>query len=215
MDDKLNKVIIITLVTCGIIFTIIGATFAYFSARITSNQNDIKGSTYKFDVKLNIDTIKNDKLIPVSDSLIDDTLNSTHICTDQRGYGLCYLYKLTLNNSGAPQTMTGNIKTTNTTYTTNNLKYQLFTLSGSTYTAASDMKSVPAVNTTSDFTLNSSNISVNLTEGTTTPYTTDYYLVLWLSDPGTNQLEDSNKSYSGTVSFVSTNGNIISVDFSN
>ena len=74
MDSKLNKVIIITLFICGIIFALIGVTFAYFSATITAGGNSINGGTYSFNATMNITTIKSGDLIPVDDDLIDDTL---------------------------------------------------------------------------------------------------------------------------------------------
>ena len=215
MNNNYNKVIAITLFVFAGIFMIVGSTFAYFSASISSNARNISGSTYKFDVVMDITTVKNDKLIPLVDSLLDDTLNSTHVCTDTRGYGLCYLYKITLTNNGMASNMSGTLSTVSTTYTTNNLKYQLFTYANNTYTAASDMKVVPlTAGNTSDFTLNNSNINIALNDGTTTSYSTDYYLAIWLSDPGNNQLIDADKTYSGRITFLSSTGNRISADFS-
>ena len=206
-----NKTLAIVLFIFGMIFLLVGSTFAYFAASIEGNGDDIGGTTLVFDANMTITTEKSGNLIPVADNLIDDTLNSTHVCTDTRGYGLCSLYKLTLVNNGDAVVMTGYLKTLNTTYTTNNLKYQLFTKSNNTYTAASDMNSVPAVNAISSFTLNNADISVSLNS---TNNTADYYLALWLSDPGNNQLVDSNKTYNGSVVFGSSTGNSVSADFS-
>ena len=215
MNNNFTKTITITLLVMGAIFTAIGSTFAYFSGQVSSNANAISGKTYKFDVKLNITSEKSGNLIPVVDTLITETLNSTHVCTDTRGYGLCSIYKLNLSNTGEAQTMTGYITTLSTTYTSNNLKYQLYTKSGSTYSSASDIKALPIVtNATSDFSLNSNNINVALNDGTSSAYSTDYYLVIWLSDPGTNQQVDSNKTYNGKITFVSTNGDTVSANFS-
>ena len=215
MENNFNKTLSITLFVFGIIFLAIGSTFAYFTASITSNINNLSGGTLDFDASISIETIKNDELIPLDDGLVDDTLNSTHVCTDKRGYGLCSLYHFTLVNNSIPQVMTGYLQTVSTTYTTSNLKYQLFTYSNGTYTAVSDMKTVPiTADCTSNFTMNNSNISVTLNDGTTTAYSVDYYLAIWLSDPGSNQLVDSNKTYSGSIVFVSANGNSISANFS-
>ena len=217
MDNKSYRAIIVSLLLCAVIFAAIGGTFAYFSAQVTSNENDIHGQTYQFDVGLNITTIKNDKLIPLDDDLVDDTLNSTHVCTDARGYGICSLYQVTFNNTGAAQTMTGVLMTESTTYTTSNLKYQLFTYDSvnTEYTAVSDAKTVPtSANGTSAITLNNSNVNVSLSSGTTqAPYTASYYLAIWLSDPGSNQLEDSNQTYSGVLTFTSSSGGRASASF--
>ena len=217
MNNNSNKAISLIFFVFGIIFLLAGSTFAYFSASISSGENSVTGTTLTFNVNMNITTIKNDELIPLADSLIDDTLNSTHICTDTRGYGLCYLYQIALTNSGDAVTMNGYLKTLSTTYTTNNLKYQLFTYNSgtSTYTAVTDIKTVPlTANATSDFTLSNAKIDVSLASGKTTSYSTNYYLAIWLSDPGNNQLVDSNKTYSGSVTFISVaGGGSVTVEF--
>ena len=212
--NNYNKVIIISLFVFGFIFLAIGATFAYFTATVSNN--NIGGSTLKFDAGISITPLQSGLLIPLDDNLLDDTLNSNKVCIDINNNKICSLYQITLTNRSEAITMTGSLKTGSTTYTTNNLKYQLFTLSGTTYTAASDIKTVPTTtNGTSNFTLNNSDVNINLSAGTTSsPSTVNYYLAIWLSDSGSNQITDVNKTYSGTVQFMSSGGNMISADFS-
>ena len=214
MKDNYYKTIAITLFIFGIIFTIIGSTFAYFAASISSNGDNIGGKTLTFNASIGIQIIKNDELIPVADNLINSAMNSTPICTDVRGYGLCHIYKLTLTNSADAQSMTGSLKITSNGFTANHLKYQLFTYASNAYSGASDVKIVPAANGTSNFTLSNNDLVITLNRGTTSsPYTKDYYLVIWLSDPGSNQLPDSDKTYNGSVTFTSSGGSV-TADFS-
>lgn len=214
MNEKLQKTFIIALVICGLVFTAIGGTFAYLSVGAATNNTTIGGSTYNFSVSLDATAIKSSELIPVVDNLVPQSLNSTHVCEDTRGYGLCTLYRIRFTNSGLAQTMTGSMKTLSSTYTTSNLKYQLYTLSGSTYTALSDAATINnTTNATNSFQSSGSNITVSLTDGSSSATTKDIYLVIWISDPGSNQLDDQNKSFTGQLSFSSTAGDTITADF--
>jgi len=216
MNDKVNKTIIITLFVLGIVFTAIGSTFAFYVASIGQSGSQISGKTYTFNVSLDVTTIESSKLIPVDDDLIIETLNSSHVCEDTRGYGLCTLHLIRFTNNGTAQTMSGNIKTISSTYATNNLKYQLFTLSGSRYTAISSATSINnTANATNYFKLNDTDVTVSLSDGTNSSTTNDVYLAIWISDPGSNQLADQNKSFTGQVSFSSTHGDTITSSFIN
>lgn len=216
MNNKVNKIVIISLFTFGIIFSIIGATFAFFTATVPGSGESIGGGSYIFNVSLDVTTIESGKLIPVDDNLIIETLNSSHVCEDTRGYGLCTLHRIRFTNNGTAQTMSGNIKTISSTYATNNLKYQLFTLSGSRYTAISSATSINnTANATNYFKLNDADVTVSLSDGTNSSTTNDVYLAIWISDPGSNQLADQNKSFTGQVSFSSTHGDTITSSFIN
>ena len=216
MNDRVQKIIIVTLMIGGIVFTIIGSTFAYLTVGNISNNTTISGSTYNFSVNLDATAIRSGNLIPVVDNLVSQSLNSTHVCEDTRGYSLCSLYRVRFTNSGSAQTMSGNMKTISSTYTTNNLKYQLYTLSGSTYTSITDAASVNnTANASNPFQLNSSSITVSLPDGSTNSTTTDIYLVIWVSDPGSNQLDDQNKAFTGQLTFSALTGDTITSTFIN
>ena len=212
-----GKVITLSILFSLVVISLVsGGTYAYFSAVSRSEQNDIIGKTYNFSAELDVTREKSGNLIPVMDNLMVSSLNSQNPCVDSRqeGYSLCSIYKVRLTNSGEAAVMTGGIITSSSTYTTSNLKYQLFTLNNSTYTAASDSSSVSNVATTlNSFTLNSSNMSFSLADGTSSTVISDYYLVIWLSDDGTNQLADRDKTFTGAIQFVSTNGATIQSTF--
>ncbi len=214
MDDKFQKTFIITLFVASLIFTIIGGTFAYLSVEAANNNTTIGGSTYNFDVNLEATTIRSGNLIPVVDNLVVQSLNSTHVCEDTRGYSLCSLYRLRFTNSGSAQNMVGNMKTVSSTYTTSNLKYRLYTLNGNTYTALSDIGTVNNnTNAINYFESSGSNVTLFLENGSVSVNTVDVYLVIWISDPGSNQINDQNKSYTGQLSFVSAAGNTLTSTF--
>ena len=214
-EKKVNyNFITLLIIVVFAIVAIVGTTYAFLSATFVAGDNTINGSTYKFDVTLAIDPIKNDDLVPVEDNLVISFLNSDNPCVDVLGHAACSIYKLTLTNRGHAQALNGYLQTRSTTYTTNHLKHGIYTKSGNTYTLISDTKNTAMeTNTQNNFTLNSSNITFNLSDGTSSSVTSEYYLVMWLSDIGSNQLEDQNKTYAGSVTFKSTGGNTISATF--
>ena len=207
MDNKYNKIIIILLFVFGIIFTIIGATFAFFSITDASNSGGIGGSTYTFDIDLAVSDVRAGDLIPTVDSLIDTSLAGNYKCVDQRNYGLCSLYKLRFTNNSSAETLVGYLKTVNTTYTTSNLRYRLY---DDSYNSVSDIGTVSiTANAMNYFKSGANNVSVTIPANSTK----DYYLVIWLHDIGENQLEDQNKSYTGSITFTSQNGGTVSSNF--
>ena len=207
MDNKYNKLIIILLFVFGIIFTIIGATFAYFSASTNSDGNSINGTSYTFNMSLDVTSIRSGDLVPTADNLIATSLAGNYKCVDQRNYGLCSLYKLSFTNNSTAETMVGYLKTSSATYTTTNLRYRLY---DENYNSVSDIGTVGiTANTMNYFKSGANNISVTIPANSTK----DYYLVIWLHDIGENQLEDQDKSYTGNISFTSQNGGTVSSNF--
>ena len=207
MDNKYNKLIIILLFVFGIIFTIIGATFAYFSASTNSDGNSINGTSYTFNMSLDVTSIRSGDLVPTADNLIATSLAGNYKCVDQRNYGLCSLYKLSFTNNSTAETMVGYLKTSSATYTTTNLRYRLY---DENYNSVSDIGTVGiTANTMNYFKSGANNISVTIPANSTK----DYYLVIWLHDIGENQLEDQNKSYTGIISFTSQSGATVSSSF--
>ena len=207
MENKYNKLIIILLFVFGIVFTIIGATFAYFGARANATGNAIGGTSYTFDMSLDVTTIRAGDLVPTADNLIATSLAGNYKCIDQRNYGLCSLYKLSFTNNSTAETMVGYLKTSSTSYTTTNLRYRLY---DENYNSVSDIGTVGiTANTMNYFKSGANNVSVTIPANGTK----DYYLVIWLHDVGENQLEDQNKSYTGSITFTSQSGATVSSNF--
>ena len=214
MRKKNSNLILSLLFVLMIVFVSVGSTYSFLRI-YTNNTTVVNGQSYDFNVALNIDVINSGDLIPTADNLISQSLNSQNVCLDRRGYGLCSLYRMTITNSGSAQTLNGYIKTlAATTYTTDNLKYQLYTFNNSTYTAISDASTLSHTsNSINYFKLNSNNISFSIADGSTTSQSIQYYLVIWLSDTGSNQPSDISKQFVGDLIFTSKSGGSLTSQF--
>ena len=211
MRSNTKKIVVLSFALIMTVLAISGGTFAFFNARRDAANNVITGTVYQLDANVSVETIKSGNIIPVVDNLIMTSLNGSYPCEDNRGYRLCSLYKVTVTNSGSAILLNGYINTnTGTTFTTSDLKYQLLTKSGNTYTSASDVGVInTAVNSKNYFKLSSSNINFTLNNSGSF----EYYVVLWLSDDGSNQLDTVNKVYKGSFTFETMNGGTVSATF--
>lgn len=205
MKEKLIGTICLTLAI--IIFVTTGTSYAYFTASTTSS-GSIDGETADFEVSLDIEeTYTATHLIPLEDSLISTAVKNN--CIDKNRYQVCSLYKITLTNTGTPQILNGYIKSEEgTTYTTSNLRGQLFNsdLTSSVSTAIE----LSNDGTKQYFKVDGSNMTTS--EVSNTPVV--YYLAIWLNETHSSQIEDYNKKFVGSVTFESINGNQITSKFS-
>lgn len=210
MNDKTYKILFIMFMVLGVVFTIIGATFAYYTATVKSN-NTIGGTTYNFNMGLDISTIRSGDLIPVVDNVIDESLASNYKCIDERDYGLCSLYKVRFTNNSTTETLVGYLKTlSGTTYISNNLRYRLYEIKNGNYVPVSDIRTVSVIENIENYFINdSANLMITVNGNSDK----EYYLAIWIHDTGTNQLEDQGKAYVGRVEFTSSNGGMVSADF--
>lgn len=185
-----------------LILTTFGGTYAFYTA--TATNSAILGNVYSSGLSLNMTTTKKaTSLIPLSDSKVERAITQSSPCVDNNSYEVCSMYKLTLTNNGNADTFVGSLVTTSSTYT-NNLKYQIFTKSNSTYTAVTDQITISnTANAENVMKKNNNTVSVQLNNQATITY----YLVIWLSDTGSNQqTNDTNKTYNGSVVFSSIYG---------
>lgn len=205
MRNKLIGSVCLVLGICVIVTT--GTTFAYFNSSANENNDTIKGTIEDFDVELKIEEIyTSNQLIPLDDSKINTAINNE--CIDSKGYQVCTLYKITLTNNGNPIILNGHIKSTEeTTYTTDNLRAQLF---NSNLTSSVSDKLI-LTNTTEEkyFKLDETNLFAAEVNNENT-----YYLAIWLTETGDYQYDDYSKIYSGQVAFESISGQIITANFS-
>ena len=211
MNENFKKGLIISLILFLLLIVIAGSTFAFFNVVASPTGNNIFGNTIDFDASVSITPIRSGNLIPTADNLIMTSLNGSYPCEDSRGYSLCSLYKITLTNSGPGVRLNGYVLTNaGTSFTSSYLKYQLLTKSTS-YASASDINTLNISNNSKNyFKLNNNNINFLLNQNGSS----EYYLVIWLSDPGNvNQLDDVNQTYDGSIVFESSNGGSISANF--
>lgn len=196
----------ICLVLGIVIIVTTGTTFAYLVASASSSEGSISGEITKLDVSLSLtEEYKSTNMIPLKDNLVSSAIQYSNVCRDKDNYEVCSLYKLTLSNTSSSYNLNGYLKTTSTTYTTGNLKYQIYNTS---YTAVSDI--MTASLTTDEkvyFTINNNKLTTDI-ENTNIVY----YLVMWISDTGSLQSEDYSKSYSGVVGFETLSGDRIEAD---
>jgi len=109
MKDKRNIIYgVVGVLT--LMLSIVGATFAYFTAT-ASNNNKITGNaaTVDFDVTVTkMTTVDVDRggLIPMSNNMMEQALtknaadNTKGICVDDNGNAVCQVYKVTVVNNG-------------------------------------------------------------------------------------------------------------------
>lgn len=109
MKDKKN-IIYVAIGVMTLIFSIVGATFAYFTAT-ASNNNVITGNsaTVVFDVTVKkMTTVDVDRggLIPMSNNMMEQALTKNAnvegkgLCVDDNGNAVCQVYKITVINQG-------------------------------------------------------------------------------------------------------------------
>lgn len=210
-----GRIIFISCVVVLLIIALVASgTYAYFTLVVNVNNNgNIGGNTYKFDVSMDVNVIKQStSLVPFSDDLIVDAISKTDKCVDKDGYEICNIYKLNLTNNGnSDEILYGYVSTSNTTYVSDRLKYQVFTLNNGNYTAYTDPISV-SLNTDEKVYFKKNNTLVNssLVKGNSA----EYYLVMWISLVLEDQNEDAGKSFNGYINFESFYGDRITAKFS-
>lgn len=172
-----------------------GVTYAYL---LSSSENNFSGEAQGgINTILTLEKIYHaSKLVPLDDSLIGTAISkSDKKCIDNSGYEVCSLYKITLENTVDSENLYGYIRTEASTYTTDNLKYQVF---DSGFNALTDSNSLSkTANETIYFEKDETNYQVSIAGSIT------YYLAIWLTDTGEEQSADYSKDFSGYIGFES------------
>lgn len=185
-----------------------GTTFAYYNIVINdNNEEEISGDTFNFDATLDLNEVYlSSNLVPISSNLIATAISKEeNKCIDKNGYDVCTLYEISLSNNGSPVQLNSYIKTTNSTFITNNLKCRLYNTS---YEPISDIMTLS--NTTNDkgyFQNNGDYINTILNS-----IDIEYYLVIWIEDTNDYQDDDYLKSYNGIIGFESLNEGVLTAD---
>ena len=170
-----------------------GATYAYY---VSQDTKTFTGEIEKGIVStLNLTTTKSStNLVPLQDSKIKTAITkSSNKCIDKNNYEVCSLYTITLTNTNASENLYGYVKTNTTTYTTTNLKYQIF---DSSYNAITDVMTISkTANDLVYFKKGTTKVSITSTG------TKKYYLAIWLSDTNSDQSSDYSKTFNGAIGF--------------
>lgn len=212
MDSKKTKIVIFIIVV--LIIGTLGFTYAFFGA---SAQNDnIVGTTYsaKFGIEA-YEIKKSTKLIPINDDLITKAVNKAdNKCVDDDGKEICSLYKIDVVNNGGEIDLHGFIRTSNSTYLTNNLKYMVYSEENGILTPVTDVMTLS--HTSGDtvyFKKNNTNINITVEDGSSEKTTKTYYVSFWLSEINGEQNDDQGKSYNCKIGFESMYGDKLSSTF--
>ncbi len=190
MKNKIYISVMAVLIISALTF---GATYAYY---VSQDTKTFTGEIEKGIVStLNLTTTKSStNLVPLQDSKIKTAITkSSNKCIDKNNYEVCSLYTITLTNTNASENLYGYVKTNTTTYTTTNLKYQIF---DSSYNAITDVMTISkTANDLVYFKKGTTKVSITST-GTKT-----YYLAIWLSDTNSDQSSDYSKTFNGAIGF--------------
>ena len=217
MENKKRKELIASiLAVAALIIVVSGATFAYFAATVSGN-NNVVAESYEFAVSLGVSktaptnaTI--DKLIPLKSGDISTAVTgygdpTPQPCVDKNGYAACVIYTLTLTNSGSGTvTMDGTLTPATNQFSSGQLYYRVATENtGAAFAAATATRIV-----NSDLTTGFDNISV----GTASP-TTLYLMLYILDDESNDQPNNKGKTFSGRLTFTDkTSGSKLEATFS-
>lgn len=190
MKNKIYISVMAVLIISALTF---GATYAYY---VSQDTKTFTGEIEKGIVStLNLTTTKSStNLVPLQDSKIKTAITkSSNKCIDKNNYEVCSLYTITLTNTNASENLYGYVKTNTTTYTTTNLKYQIF---DSSYNAITDVITISkTANDLVYFKKGTTKVSITSTG------TKKYYLAIWLSDTNSDQSSDYSKTFNGAIGF--------------
>lgn len=188
----MNKKILFSILgVLSIIVVTTGVTYAYINA---SGSVGFSTSTKEgLNTSLNLTTVTSaSTLVPLQDSKIKTAISkASNKCIDKNNYTVCSLYTISLSNSKTSESIYGYVKTINSTYTTNNLKYQIY---DSSYNAVTDVMTISkTANEYVYFKKGTSQVTITSTGSKT------YYLVVWLSDTNSEQSSDYSKTFKGAI----------------
>lgn len=189
-DGKFNKLFIYILVVVLIITLTASVTYAYIVASGSDNFTFVTANGVN--TTLTLTTVKeSNDMVPLLDSRVSTAIRNS--CVDKNNYDVCSLYTVKLSNSSSSESLYGYVKTVSSSYTNNNLRYQIF---DSNYTAVTDVMTISnSSNTLVYFKKNSNDVSITSSGNVT------YYFVIWLTDINSEQSGDYSKSFSGAIGF--------------
>lgn len=230
MENSKGRGIFLGVVSVAtLIVAIIGATFAWFSASVSSGKNDVNLTAYQFDADLTVERVfpteenASRKIIPfVPDKVLregpENKINNmnyalneaTNKCVDSSGYLVCSLYKITVTNNGSDAIeLDGSVTTMETTPTekgttltaNGELKAQIISYAGEKYTYTHDLSKALALPNTGE----SGKLIMDpatLTVGATpAANTAELYVLVWLNDSTEDQSSMMGASYKGQFIF--------------
>ena len=229
MENRKGSGIFLGVVSVAtLVVAIIGATFAYFSASVSSNEGTIGATAYEFDVKVteikmiqpgNLDNLGG--IIPMNVNtqvsgkgmLLYALNDATNKCVDSNNYQVCALYEATLSNGGS-KAVTLNLAVKTDTNEAgsggevfSDLTFQALAENTGTYSLNGTAKTLK---TTPGESVDIENVSI-----TVPAKTTDYkhYFVVYLNEPRNNEDTDEKDQskqmgakYTGSLIYTTSQG---------
>ena len=229
MENRKGSGIFLGVVSVAtLVVAIIGATFAYFSASVSSNEGTIGATAYEFDVKVtnikmiqpgNVDNLGG--IIPMNVNtqvsgkgmLLYALNDATQKCVDTNNYQVCALYEATLSNGGSKDVTLNLAVKTDTNEAGSggeafsDLTFQALTENTGTYSLNGAAQTLM---TTAGQSVNIENVSITIPAKTT-----DYkhYFVVYLNEPRNNEdtdAKDQSKQmgakYTGSLVYTTSQG---------
>lgn len=203
-NNKKKGLLVSIIAVCLLVVAVVGATYAYFTASVTSDTFTNK----TLDVKLSKPTVelvsdtgsKGAGLIPIYDGTVagHDSQMATAVsaakkCVDKNGYTVCHVYKVTINNTGVDATTIDTSVSLNKGGSTN--------LKWASMSNQTTFGSIEPTLLGDDVTLAGSGNSIQ-------------YFVVYISNTGNDQTTpDSGKTYTGTVTVTASTGAQIQAEF--
>ena len=190
MEKKLNKILVSVLAVILITTLTVGVTYAYLVAH--DSQNITVKSASGINSVLTLTTVKEtSNMVPIMDNKIVTAIKNN--CVDKNNYDVCSLYNVKLTNTSSVESLYGYVRTVSSSYTTTNLRYQIF---DSSYNAVTDVMTIS--NSSGGFVYfekSSSKLTI------TSNGMNNYYFVIWLTDTGAEQSSDYSKVFNGAIGF--------------
>ena len=197
MSENRNKGLFYGLLVVGIVVvSIVGATFAYFSASNTVNNISGKAGTAALGLTMEKFAGTNaNGLIPLNDSDLTKAINSTTKCVDKNSNDACQLYEIIVTNEG---TSTSRVRgtlsfTAKTGGSITNLKWQRLTGTSKTATFATAGTSSLATASASNYFIDGDILAGGASK--------TYYLVVWISNKNEAQNASDKGEFTGTLTF--------------
>lgn len=190
-----------------LVITIIGSTFAYFSASATAT-NKITGTAATVGLELKLEDVTTNatgKLIPLDESNLAKAVagdGSKGKCIDKNSNTVCKIYKITATNtSTATAILTGTINiSADVGATFTNLKWNKMTSATAPGAAAS-----------ASFPISTTALTTN--ESFSAGQSKDYYVMVYINNLNSNQSTQDTGSFTGTVTFNSASGSEVKAAF--
>ena len=216
MEENKSKGIFLGVVgVATLIVAIIGATFAYFVANASGNENTVQAGAANVAGTLTLTEVVDyrQNMIPVTEEIMKTsykrtgavTGNGTGRCEGYSAaggntvYNLCSIYQFTVSNTASiAQTIYASLTANTNTFT--NLKYCIFEgEAGTSDTEKVACRNMPTAGNTD------SNIFSEFIPATTGTHT--YTLVMYINETtGDQTAADSGKAFTGTISITSADG---------